>query len=82
MERVVFDNRLYSYLFQAIIFDNLYFYDWLDSVNLYLNESEHKNDSIAVQKYSVVQSQIHYDLGDYDKSLAILIFLLCILKRN
>ncbi len=46
-------------------------YDWLDSVNLYLNESEHKNDSTAVQKYSVVQSQIHYDLGDYDKSLAI-----------
>lgn len=46
-------------------------YDWLDSVNLYLNESEHNSDTLAIKKYSIIQSQIHYDLGDYDKSLAI-----------
>ncbi|WP_291868563.1 histidine kinase dimerization/phosphoacceptor domain -containing protein [Maribacter sp.] len=46
-------------------------YDWLDSVNLYLNESEHSGDTLAINKYAILQSQIHYDLGDYDKSLAI-----------
>ena len=46
-------------------------YDWLDSVNLYINESEHNADTLAIRKYSILQAQIHFDLGDYDKSLAI-----------
>ena len=47
-------------------------YDWLDSVNVYLNNSQKTNDSIAVVDYQLIQSQIYYDLGDYEKSLAII----------
>lgn len=46
-------------------------YDWLEAVNIYLNNSEKTKDSLAITHYKLVQSQIHHDLGDYDKSLAI-----------
>ncbi|WP_047245695.1 sensor histidine kinase [Maribacter thermophilus] len=46
-------------------------YDWLDSVNIYLNTAEKENDSTAIVDYQLMQSQIYYDLGDYEKSLAI-----------
>ena len=46
-------------------------YDWLDSVNVYLNTAQKTNDSVAVVDYQLIQSQIYYDLGDYEKSLAI-----------
>ena len=46
-------------------------YDWLDTVHVYLNSSQKTNDSIALVNYQLIQSQIYYDLGDYEKSLAI-----------
>ena len=46
-------------------------YDWLDTVNVYLNSSQKTNDSMAVADYQLIQSKIYYDLGDYEKSLAI-----------
>lgn len=46
-------------------------YDWLDSVNVYLNSSQKTNDSTALVNYQLIQAQIYYDLGDYEKSLAI-----------
>ena len=46
-------------------------YDWLDSVNVYLNTAEKTNDSIGVVNYQLIQSQIYHDLGDYERSLAI-----------
>ncbi len=46
-------------------------FDWLDSVNVYLNDAEKEKDSIAINHYKTLQAQIYYDLGDYDKSLAI-----------
>jgi two-component sensor histidine kinase len=46
-------------------------YDWLDEVNIYLNSVEKSGDSIAIANYKLMQSQIYYDLGDYDKSVAI-----------
>lgn len=46
-------------------------YDWLDTVNVYLNSAEKTKDSVAIQRYKIMQSQIYSDLGDYDKSLAI-----------
>lgn len=46
-------------------------YDWLDEVNMYLNIAQKTKDSIAVQQYKLMQSQIYFDLGDYDKSIAI-----------
>ena len=50
-------------------------YDWLDEVNIYLNTSEKANDSIAIVNYQLIQAQIYYDLGDYQKSLAITKFM-------
>lgn len=46
-------------------------YDWLDNINLHLNSSQKKKDVIAEEHYKLMQSQIYYDLGDYDKSLAV-----------
>ena len=46
-------------------------FDWLDEVNVYLDNSEKLSDSVAINYYKLVQSQIFHDIGDYDKSLAI-----------
>ncbi len=46
-------------------------YDWLETVNVYLSNSKKIGDSSAIEHYMIMQSQIHHDLGDYDKSLAI-----------
>ncbi|MFS4491554.1 histidine kinase dimerization/phosphoacceptor domain -containing protein [Maribacter sp. 2308TA10-17] len=46
-------------------------FDWLDEVNVYLDNSEKLSDSLAINFYKLVQSQIFHDIGDYDKSLAI-----------
>ena len=46
-------------------------YDWLDSVNQYLNDANKVKDSVAIRHYMIIQSQVYYDLGDYDRSLAI-----------
>lgn len=46
-------------------------YDWLDAVNVYLNNSLKIKDSLAVQDYQLMQAQIYNDLGDYEKSLAL-----------
>lgn len=46
-------------------------YDWLDTVNLYLNDAIKDNDSVAIRHYMIIQSQVYYDLGDYTRSLAI-----------
>ncbi len=50
-------------------------YDWLDSVNVYLNSSEKLKDSLSIVQYQLIQSQIYHDLGDYERSLAINKFL-------
>lgn len=46
-------------------------YDWLDTVNVYLNTSLKIKDSVAIQQYKLIQSQLYHDIGDYDKSIAI-----------
>ncbi|MEP3210323.1 MAG: sensor histidine kinase [Maribacter sp.] len=46
-------------------------FDWLDEVNVYLNNAEKLKDTVAINYYKVIQSQIFHDIGDYDKSLAI-----------
>jgi two-component sensor histidine kinase len=50
-------------------------YDWLDVVNVYLNSSITTNDSTSIIDYQLMQAQIYYDLGDYEKSLALTKFL-------
>jgi two-component sensor histidine kinase len=46
-------------------------YDWLDTVNAYLSSAQNTGDSSALKSYKLIQAQIYYDLGDFDKSLAI-----------
>lgn len=59
-----FFNTLYRYNENSA-------YDWLDEVKVYLNTAEKSGDSTAINNYKLMQSQIYYDLGDYDKSVAI-----------
>lgn len=46
-------------------------YDWLDRVNLYLNDATKQDDVEQVRKYDLIRARIYFDLGDFDKSLAI-----------
>ncbi len=46
-------------------------YDWLDEVNIYLNAATKDDDTEQIRKYELIRARIYYDLGDYDKSLAI-----------
>lgn len=46
-------------------------FDWLDKVKVYVNDAEKLADTTSVNYYKTIQSQIYYDIGDYDKSLAI-----------
>ena len=46
-------------------------YDWLDEVNRLLVNAEGAKDNPDIQNYKLMQSQIYYDLGDYDRSIAI-----------
>ncbi len=46
-------------------------YDWLDAVNRYLNEATKAVDKQTIITYELIRARIYYDLGDYDKSLAI-----------
>ncbi len=46
-------------------------YDWLDSVNQYLDDAIKSRDTVAIRHYMIIQSQVYYDLGDYRRSLDI-----------
>ncbi len=46
-------------------------YDWLDEVNIYLNEAEKQNDSVAIDNYSLIQARTFYDVGDYRRTVII-----------
>lgn len=46
-------------------------YDWLDTIKIYLANSEKTKDSVAIGMYKVMEAQIYNDLGVYDKSIAI-----------
>lgn len=46
-------------------------YEWLDIVNAYLSNARNSGETSAFINYQLIQAQIYYDLGDYDKSLAI-----------
>ncbi|HEA21663.1 MAG TPA: histidine kinase [Pricia antarctica] len=46
-------------------------YDWLDEVNKYLNTATQKQNVNEIVKYELIRSRVYFDLGDYDKALAI-----------
>ncbi len=46
-------------------------YDWLDTVTSDLNEAKRRGDSTAIRDYQLIQAQVYFDLGDYNKSVAL-----------
>lgn len=46
-------------------------YDWLDTVKVYLGNSQKTSDDTAILQYKLMQAQIYNDLGDYDKSIVL-----------
>ncbi|RIV51063.1 sensor histidine kinase [Flagellimonas taeanensis] len=46
-------------------------YDWLDTVKIYLANSQKTNDTVAARLYKVMEAQLYNDLGEYDKSIAL-----------
>ncbi|WP_430907750.1 tetratricopeptide repeat-containing sensor histidine kinase [Maribacter sp. 2-571] len=46
-------------------------YDWLDQINLYLQQANKQKDSTVILDYLLMQSQVYHDLGDYYRSIAI-----------
>ncbi|MBT8204553.1 MAG: tetratricopeptide repeat protein [Eudoraea sp.] len=45
-------------------------YDWLDAVNIYANNADSNRDSLGMRFYKILQAQLYFDLGDYEKSVA------------
>ena len=46
-------------------------YDWLDEVTTDLNAAKRSGDSTAIRAYQLIQAQVYFDLGDYNKSVAL-----------
>ncbi|MEX0275363.1 MAG: tetratricopeptide repeat protein, partial [Flavobacteriaceae bacterium] len=46
-------------------------YDWQEEANEGLSFSMKSQDSVAARQFRLVQSQLFYDMGDYERSLAI-----------
>ncbi len=46
-------------------------YDWLDTVKVYLSNAQKTDDSLAIQQYRLMQTQLYSDLGEFDKSIAL-----------
>lgn len=46
-------------------------YDWLDAVTADLNAAKRSGDSTAIRTYEIIQAHLYFDLGDYNKSVAI-----------
>jgi len=66
------DEQL-NYFFNATdLYRETSTYDWLDLLTIkYLNPAIKDEDTEKIERYQLIQSKIFYDLGDYDKSLAI-----------
>ena len=46
-------------------------YDWLELITINLNAAIKNDDQDDIKRFQLMQARIFYDLGDYDKSLAI-----------
>ncbi|MFS4418079.1 sensor histidine kinase [Maribacter sp. 2307ULW6-5] len=46
-------------------------YDWLEAVEVYLEVAESSKDTLAVTDYEIMKAHVYFDLGDYEKSLAL-----------
>ena len=45
-------------------------YDWEETVNVYLDTAKNASDSLAINHYKLILSQIYYNLGDFDESIS------------
>lgn len=64
-------SERFTYFFETVNRYNTHStYDWLDTVDRYLKNAESDGDSLSMQKYGLIKSQIYFDMGDYDKSVA------------
>ena len=45
-------------------------YDWLDAVKIYANLAQSKQDSLGMRYYKLMEAELYYDIGDYEKSVA------------
>ncbi len=63
-------NQKFNYFFDSSEKYNINSaYDWRSKVREYLKTAASTNDTIAICKYSVILSQIHFDLGNYTESI-------------
>lgn len=46
-------------------------YDWLKTINASLADAEQAQDSLAIQVYTLMQSQLYSDIGDFEKSIGV-----------
>ncbi len=46
-------------------------YDWLDAVKSDLNQATRLGDSTAMRAYEIMQAELYFDLGDFNKSVAL-----------
>ncbi|MDC6354212.1 MULTISPECIES: sensor histidine kinase [unclassified Robiginitalea] len=46
-------------------------YDWLDAVTADLHTATRQGDSTAIRAYQLLQAHLYFDLGDYNKSVAL-----------
>ena len=46
-------------------------YDWLDAVKQDLNLATRQGDSTAIRAFQIIQAELYYDLGDFNKSVSL-----------
>jgi len=46
-------------------------YDWVDALNVFANNAETNQDSVAIRDYKLMRAQAYFDLGNYEKSEAL-----------
>ena len=46
-------------------------YDWVDALNVFANNAETNQDSVAIRHYKLMRAQAYFDLGNYEKSEAL-----------
>ena len=47
-------------------------YDWLETINVYLDSAKKTNDSLQLRLYDIIKAKIYSDLGDHNKSLTLI----------
>ena len=65
------EERFTFFFSTANRYDKNSAYDWLDTINTYLKEIKKAKDYTNLKPLKMIQSQIYFDLGRYDKSIGV-----------